>query len=70
MTWAAVVGEGRPLELAEGAAKGTPAASIRARATAWEGIRTAIVVWPHVTESAMKELQRIIENPKSFFTQA
>ena len=57
ITWAAVVGEGRPLELAEGAANGTPAASIRARATAWDGIRTAMVGWPQVTDSAMKELQ-------------
>ena len=52
MTCSAQVGDGRPLELAEGAASGTPAASIRARATACDGMRTAIVIWPHVTASA------------------
>jgi hypothetical protein len=49
MTCAAVVGDGRPLALALGAASGTPAAAMSARATGWPGMRTAIVGWPHTT---------------------
>ena len=42
----ALVGEGLPEVLAEGAARGTPAASMMARATGWEGIRMPTVSSP------------------------
>ena len=48
-TWPAIVGLGRPLRLALGAATGTPAASISAWATASLGKRMATVSRPAVT---------------------
>jgi hypothetical protein len=43
------VGDGLPLEFADGAASGTPADSMSARATGCAGMRTAIVGRPAVT---------------------
>ena len=51
-TWAAVVGEGRVEALADGAATGTPARWMSARARSEEGIRTANVGRPAVTWGA------------------
>lgn len=51
ITCAAVVGEGLPDRFADGAANGKPHSSMRARATGWDGMRTAIVAWPAVTAS-------------------
>ena len=47
-TDSAVVGLGRPEILAEGAAMGTPAAAIKARATSCSGMRTPTVASPPV----------------------
>ena len=56
-----MVGLGRPDRLAEGAAKGTPAASITARAVGWEGQRTATVSSPPlVVRGTRSDLGRIM----------
>ena len=48
------MGLGLPLRLALGAASGTPAARITARATGWLGIRTATVSMPPVVVSGTR----------------
>ena len=53
----AVVGLGRPDKLALGAAMGTPAARIRARAVLWSGMRTATVGSPAATWSGTRLLR-------------
>ena len=69
-TSGAVVGLGRPERLALGAAMGTPAASISARATGCEGMRTATVASPAVTRRgtllALGEDQRQRPRPEGF----
>lgn len=50
-------GAGAAERLAEGAASGRPAASIMARATGWEGIRTATVGKPALTASGTRPLR-------------
>ena len=54
MTCAAVVVEGRPEVLAEGAAMGTPAARMTARAIGWEGRRMPTVSRPAETSTGMR----------------
>ena len=53
-TWWKVVGLGRPDRLAEGAARGTSAASMTARAVGWEGQRTATVSRPPLVSRGMR----------------
>ena len=55
-TCSAVVGLGLPLRFALGAAMGTPAAFISARAVLFSGMRTATVSSPAVTSSGTMEL--------------
>lgn len=52
-TCSAFVGLGFPEELALGAARGQFATAMRARATGWEGNRTATDGWPAVTMVGM-----------------
>ena len=52
-TWLARVGETRPNRLADGAAIGTSAARMRARATGWSGTRRPTVERPAVTIPGM-----------------
>ena len=53
-TWAAVVGLGEPERLADGAARDRPDSRMTARATGWDGIRTATVGRPALTSSGMR----------------
>ena len=64
-TCAARVGLGRPERFALGAAIGTPAASMRARATGWSGTRTATVGRPAVTTSGtlLRFARTIVSGP-------
>jgi hypothetical protein len=55
-TCCAEVGDGRPDVFADGAASGTPAAAMSARATGWAGMRTAMVARPAVTAGATSGL--------------
>ena len=51
ITCCAVVGDGLPERLAEGAAIGHPEAKISALAAGWDGMRTATVLRPPVVSS-------------------